>query len=152
MKTNSLKSMLNDGFSEKFAKYYLSILESEQTSSFFDPKFVNWAHERGFSAQSAMLYDINNENYKDYLSDYDYYKIWPLNSWTRIWVNDKLTLKYMLANSEYGSVMPKYYYYMTQDGLKSLIDNPYKENLVDVQQFIKLLSEVKVMACKPCNG
>lgn len=83
-----------------------------------------------------MMYGLTEENFTEYLSDYDYYRIWPLNSWTRIWVNDKMTLKYMLANTDLGDVMPKYYYYMSQDGLRALVDNPYREEFADSNKFI----------------
>ena len=75
-------------------------------------------------AESVAAYGLRENKIADYLSDYDYYRIWPLNSWNRIWINDKLTLKYMLADTEYSDFMPKYYYYMTPKGLKKLLDAP----------------------------
>lgn len=152
MKKNNLELLLKDGFSEKFAKFYLNILEEEKNNKAFDRDFVEWAHERGFRAEVASLYDINDSNYQDFLSDYDYYRIWPLNNWTRIWINDKMTLKYMLANTNYGDFMPQYYYYTSPNGLRALLDNPYNDQEADAKQFMKLLSEVKEFACKPCNG
>ena len=82
--TNKLEDMLNEGYSKKYATYYLNILESEQKNPVFDQSYVRWAHSRGFSAESACLYGLNEDNLSDYLSDYDYYKSWPLNDWTRI--------------------------------------------------------------------
>lgn len=113
----------------------------------FDQEYVAWAHSHGFFADSAYAYQLSEDNIADYLSDY--YKIWPLNSWTRIWVNDKLTLKYLLANNEYADFMPRYYY-MTPNGLRPLIDNPIQNTSID--SFIALLKEVGEFACKPCNG
>ena len=149
---NNLQSMLEDGFSEKFARFYLNILEEEKNNSAYDSQFVKWAHSKGFRAEVASLYDINDINYMNFLSDYDYYRIWPINNWTRIWINDKLTLKYMLDGTEYSGIMPKYYYYTSIDGLRTLVDNPYKNDIADTEQFIKVLSEVGEFACKPCNG
>lgn len=77
----------------------------------------------------ASLYDINDINYMNFLSEYDYY---------RIWINDKLTLKYMLDGTEYSGIMPKYYYYTSMDGLRTLVDNPYKNDIADTEQFIKV--------------
>lgn len=125
-------------------------MEKEKESKLYNQEYVAWAHSHGFLADSAYAYQLSEDNVADYLSDYDYYKIWPLNSWTRIWVNDKLTLKYLLSNNEYGDFMPKYYYYMTSNGLRPLIDNPIQDTSID--SFIALLKEVGEFACKPCNG
>lgn len=130
--------MLEDGFSEKFARFYLNILEEEKNNSAYDSQFVKWAHSKGFRAEVASLYDINDINYMNFLSDYDYYRIWPINNWIRIWINDKLALKYMLDGTEYSGIMPKYYYYTSMDGLRTLVDNPYKNYIADTEQFIKV--------------
>lgn len=87
----------------------------------------------------------------EYLSDYDYYKVWPINSWSRIWINDKLTLKYMLYGTEYNDFMPQYYFYSASDGLKMLMDVPPMEGNINTQ-FLELLKRVKEYACKPNNG
>lgn len=152
MKSVILDDLLKDGFSKKYADFYLNILKVENEQKVYDKSFMQWAHSKGFSAKNAMMYGLNEDNYTKFLSDYDYYRIWPLNSWTRIWVNDKMTLKYMLANTELGDIMPKYYYYTSPNGLRALVDNPYREEFADADQFIKLLTEVKEFACKPCNG
>jgi hypothetical protein len=150
MKSVKIEDLLNDGFSRKFAEYYLNAVSNENSNSSFNREYAEWAHSHGFLAECAYSYGLDDKNVNDYLSDYDYYKIWPLNGWTRIWVNDKLTLKMMLAGSEYGDIMPKYYYYSTPSGLKALVDNPYQGG--KVEEFLQLLADVKEFACKPCNG
>ena len=141
MKSIKIEDLLNDGFSRKFAGYYLNAVGNENNNSSFNREYAEWAHKHGFLAECAYSYGLNDNNVNDYLSDYDYYKIWPLNGWTRIWVNDKLTLKMMLAGSEYGDIMPKYYYYSTPSGLKALVDNPYQGG--KVEEFLQLLADVK---------
>ena len=150
MKSIYIEDLLKDGFSKKFADYYLNGVTNDNKGGCFDSAYVDWAHSHGFLAESACSYGLDNSNVNEYLSDYDYYKIWPLNGWTRIWVNDKLTLKMMLAGTEFGDIMPKYYYYSTPSGLRSLIDNPYQDG--KVEEFLHILSKVKEFACKPCNG
>ena len=150
MKPTTIDEMIKDGCTMKFAKFYYDLLEKEEKSGLFDKELVNWAHSKGFLAESACAYGLSDENYLDYLSDYDYYKAWPLNSWMRIWVNDKLTLKYMLAGTKYDEIMPKYYFYSTEDGLKSLIDNI--DGKQSVEGLIEVLKEVGSLACKPANG
>ena len=154
MKSTNLKNLLNDGFTRKFATYYLDLVEKEKSNSVYNQEYVRWAHERGFLAESAYAYGLNDDNYKKYLSDYDFYKIWPLNNWTRIWINDKLTLKYILGEEKYKDFMPKYYFYTAQEGLKFLSDYPYdrKSNDSIMDSVKKILQEVGELACKPCNG
>ena len=150
MKSTKVEDLIKDGFTAKFANRYINAITAEKQESCFDQNYADWAHAHGFYAESACSYKLDDGNVNSYLSDYDYYKIWPLNGWTRIWVNDKLTLKMVLAGSEYGDIMPKYYYYTTASGLKALMDNPYQGG--KVEEFLQLLAEVKEYACKPCNG
>lgn len=152
MKSTKIDELLKDGFTRKYATFYLNILKEENENKNYDKEFVKWAHERGYSAKSASIYGINDTNFEEYLSDYDYYRLWPINSWNRIWINDKLTLKYMLAGTEYDALMPEYYFYASSDGLRSLLDNPFKDEVADFEQFKKVLKEKKKFACKPCNG
>ena len=146
-----LPSMVEDGFTERWAKIYLQHIEEENNESCFSKDYCEWAHSHGFFAESASSYGLTENNVGDFLSDYDYYKVWPLNSWTRIWINDKLTLKYMLADSPYGDMMPKYYFYSTPTGLKRLLDAPQSKNS-EFDDFCDILKTVGAFACKPCNG
>ena len=150
--SENLNEMLNDGCSRKFASYYLNLAKEEYNNPAYSNDFVRWAHSRGFLAESAAAYGISEDNCSSYLSDYDYYKIWPVNSWTRIWINDKMTLKYLLANTAYSDFMPKYYYYSTPKGLKKLLDAPNQNIAPSINEFTSVLASVGEFACKPCNG
>lgn len=147
---NRLENMLRDGFTKKFASYYLDLLDKENSSDLYSKNLVEDSHSKGFLAECMSVYNFKDNDITDYLSDSDYYKVWSLNGWTRVWINDKLTLKYMLANSEFSNVMPEYYYYSTNEGLRALIDNPNKDQTFE--GFCELLKIKKVFACKPCNG
>jgi len=146
------EALVKEGFTKKFAKFYTDILESELHNDYFDLEYAKWAHRHGFRAEMAYAYGLNESNYMNYLSDYDYYKIWPLNSWSRIWINDKLTLKYVLDGTEYGHMMPKYYYYSSPQGLKKLMDAPNQLKAPTTEEFISLLKEKGEFACKLNNG
>lgn len=150
MKPITVEDMMKDGCSKKFAEFYYDMLEKEDASGLYNKELLKWSHERGFLAESVCAYNLTEENVKDYLSDYDYYKVWPLNSWMRIWVNDKLTLKYMLAGTKFDGVMPQYYFYSTECGLKSLIDNA--ETPQNIEGLLSVLKSVHDLACKPANG
>lgn len=149
-----LNALIKSGFTKKMALYYLSIQQKEISNPLFNAEFVNRCHKAGFLAESAIAYKLSANNINQYLSDYDYYRIWPLNSWSRIWVNDKLTLKLALKDD---SVMPEYYWYYADSGLKPLTDLPQefinpKTNQDSFLSFVNHLSSCGTYACKPCNG
>lgn len=150
LKSTNMEDLLRDGFTKKYAKFYLDILEEEKINPVFaDKEYVEWAHSHGFTAEFAYVLGINEDNYSNYLSQYDFYKVWPLNNWARIWVNDKLTLKYTLSKLDLEKYMPNYYYYTRGKELLPLMDN---NNSNSKEGFLKTLKEVGDLACKPCNG
>ncbi len=151
----NVEELVFEGFTRRFAERYINTIKQDNDNAAFNSDIREWAHTNGFFAECASVYDFANYSMNDYLNDYEYYRLFPLNAWQKIWVNDKLTLKYMLADTPYGAVMPKYYYYMSEDGLKDLLDNPYRQWNFEEEQyemFIHLLKDVGEMACKPCNG
>jgi len=150
-RSTNIEDLLKDGFTIKMANFYYELMQKEWEYGLWSSDYIEWSHSNGFLAESASAYNLNENNINDYLSDYDYYKIWPLNSWERIWINDKLTLKYMLEGTEMEKYMPYYYYYIDKEcGLISLCNNYKKENTVE--DFKDLLKEIGIFACKPCNG
>ncbi len=145
-----IEKLVKDGMTYRFAEFFTDGQESEEKSLSLNQEYVRWAHSKGFDAASAYAYGLNESNIGLYLSEAEYYKIWPINCWAKIWVDDKLTLKYMLSNTKFNDFMPCYYYYSTKNGLRFLMDNPYEDN--SIEGFVKLLCEKKEIACKPCNG
>lgn len=147
----TVEQMMKDGFTIKMANFYHDLMQKECESGLWSDEYIEWAHKNGFLAESAVAYNLTDENKDRYLSDYDYRKIWPLNSWERIWINDKLTLKYMLSDTKFDKYMPRYYYYInSQKGLIPLVDNEDKRN--SIESFLDCLKKNSYFACKPCNG
>ncbi len=147
----TLDGLLEDGFTKRQALSYMEALEADEKNSHIDSELRRWAHSHGFLAEVAGSLGLNDDNFQLYMSNYEWHKIWPLNDWTRIWINDKMTLKYMLHGTEYGDLMPEYYFYMTQHGLRELVDNPYKGRQ-DIDALIQLLEDKGSLASKPNNG
>ena len=108
------------------------------------------AHEKGFFVDDAYIYGLNEENYNQFISNYDYCRSYPFNSWSKIWVDDKITLKYFLGDS-LSHTMPDYYFYVTPNGLRALSDNPLgiKQDAEALLEVLRLKGEI---ACKPNNG
>ena len=145
----TLEGMLKDGCTERFARDYLAVLERERTSGMFDADYLAWAHAHGFCAESACAYGLTEHNLGDYLSDYDYWRLWPLNGWQRIWINDKLTLNALLQDSELGRYLPAYFYYTERGRLVPLAGSGYAEG---TDGLLATLRREGTFACKPCNG
>lgn len=149
-----LDDLLEKGFTERFARYFLQKCEEDLANS--DTLLKNFM-EKGFLNSSISIYQqaalIDKRDFilEKYVSDYNYDRLWPLNDWMRIWVNDKLTLKYILGGEKHlDDCMPEYYFYTQGKRIRKLLDN--KNNGQSIEDFLKLLEEKKIFACKPCNG
>lgn len=149
MVDNRLNALLKDGFTNKMARSYQDVLLKEDVNPMFDAEFRSWAHSNGFFAETASALQLTDANKADYLSDYDFYRVWPLNSWQRIWINDKLTLKAMLAGTEYDKYIPEYYFYSADQGVVPVFEARCKGNK---DGFLGVLREKGEFACKPANG
>lgn len=109
-----------------------------------------WAYKRGFLSSRIDLYGLNEKNYKKYLSDLDYSRNHPYNNHFDIWINDKLTLKYILSGLR-KDIMPEYYIYIENDGSYSyLMDFP--KDLSHGDDAIVNLLRLKPLALKPNRG
>lgn len=146
----TLESLLEDGFTRRRAREYLDILSWERDSGLFDPDYLEWAHGLGFCAESACAYGLTPQSAGSYLSDYDYWRLWPLNDWQRIWINDKLTLNALLEGSDLARYLPAYFYYSRPEGgLLPLSGSGYAEG---EEGLLACLGREGSFACKPCNG
>lgn len=99
------------------------------------------------------MYGLDDENYKRYLSDFDYYKIQPINGRFSKWIDDKLTMKYMLQ--PFDEYLPKYYYQLNNNGKRAvvtrLMDCP-EEFGEDVMAIMGLLEIIGCLAAKLISG
>lgn len=85
---------------------------------------------------------------KHYLSTRDYASLHPMNGSYSSWIDDKLTLKYILNGTKAGRYMPDYYYELMADGrIVGLMDLDVKyDNTVD--SIAQLLREKHLLAFK----
>ena len=131
-----------------FAKKFVDDFAAFETTD----EQKKWAMERGFYPGRIELYGLNDDNYKNYLPDWNYFMVHPLNHHFRKWVDDKLTLKYVLDSGDCIDTMPDYYLYIENDGTYTyLMDAP--KNIVKDENFIKNLLEQKgIIMMKPNSG
>lgn len=151
------KYLIRKGFDKKRAHLYVKELLADWKTSHRSFKEKLWAARRGFFASKIDLYHLTESNYKDYLSDYQRLWLHPINNHFAFWINDKITLKYVLQSpfviegKEYD-VMPEYYLYIENDGHYSyLMDSP-----VDIPHnsyyLLNLLKRKGELAVKLSNG
>lgn len=67
-----------------------------------------WAWERGFLSFRISQYGLTEENYKNFLSDYQYHWLNRINGVYQGWVNDKLTFRYIME--PFKKYVPDYYF------------------------------------------
>lgn len=142
--------LLSEGWTKKMAKVFVDTFALEYSIPCYQKDYIDWAHNNGFFAETAYCLNLTEKNIGNYVSDYTYHKIWPLNNWARIWINDKLTLKQIMAGTEFDSFMPRYYFYSTPNGLLPLMDSNIQDK--SFESFISILKQEERLACKPCNG
>lgn len=148
------------GMQAKWAKAYRKkLIKDWNTCALsFDKKM--WAVKRGFLPSRVQLYNLDEFNYMQYLSDMDYWRIHPINNHFAFWINDKITLKNIFAapiksitdKSVTYNLMPDYFLYIENDGHFSyLMDSPSHINK-DKDYLLNLLMDKKILALKPSNG
>lgn len=109
-----------------------------------------WAHRRGFFSSDINNYGLTEQNYKQYLSSYDYYKLHPLNGEFGKWIDDKLTIKYLLY--PYKDFLPKYYYHLKTGGIIIPLMDADNEHAANGETIIELLKSETNLAVKLIAG
>ncbi len=116
------------------------------------PKKI-WAWKRGFQSFRIYQYGLTEENYKDFLSDFDYYWLNRINNGYQIWVNDKTTFRYMME--PFKEYLPAYYFALFNRAGKLEIQKMWDcpEDIEEsVEGLCKLLKSKKKLALKPSAG
>ena len=140
------------GMDTKWTKMFVKKFLDDEKAFLMTEEQKKWAMERGFFPGRIELYGLNEDNYKNYVPDFYYFMLHPMNHHFRIWVNDKLTLKYVLNSNGCADVMPDYYLYVENDGTYTyLMDCP--ENIAKDKDFLwNLLQQKGILAMKPNSG
>ena len=86
-----LALLQENNMDKKWSKMFVKKLADDEKAFVVDEKTKEWALKRGFYPGRVELYGLTEDNYKNYLPDYQYFMIHPINHHFRIWVNDKLS-------------------------------------------------------------
>lgn len=67
-----------------------------------------WCYRRGFMPWRMFQYGLTEDNYQSFLSDRDYMYLHQINNSYKKWIEDKMTLRYVL--DPFKEYLPKYYF------------------------------------------
>ncbi len=147
-----LDLMRENGMDKKWAKMFVKKLSDDEKAFPVDDETKKWALSKGFYPGRVEYYALNEDNYKDYVPDYNYFMIHPINHHFRIWVNDKLTLKYILNSNGCEASMPEYYLYVENNGNYTYLMDAPDTVKRDGDFIFNLLVEKGTLAVKPNSG
>ncbi len=133
--------------------WYVTMREDFFSRNGISIKDKIWAYRHGFLSYRIPQYGITKSNYRNFISDYDYRYLRHINNKYRVWLEDKLTVKYIC--DKYSEFFPKYYYHFSvRNGEKRVIplmDLPdYCSS--DPESIFELVKNVGALACKPQRG
>ena len=152
--------LLKNGINKKFVPQIRKQLIRDWNISDNSVSDKIWALRSGFLPSRINLYNLTKENAHTFLSDFDIERIYRANNHFEFWINDKITLKYILRGDlaldnigkEMLNYMPEYYLYVENDGRYSyLMDVPHTITR-DSDFLLNLLKYKGELALKPSNG
>ena len=140
------------GMDYRWARMFVKKLrDDEEAFDTVDEASKKWALERGFYPGWIETYGLTEENYRNYMPDYQYFMMHPMNNHFLKWL-DKTTLKYVLNSNGCEASMPDYYLYVeNNDDYTYLMDCP--THIPKDKDFIlNLLRDKGTLAIKPNSG
>ena len=112
-------------------------------------KEKNWYIEHGYNPAKKYFCGVTPDNYKKYISDFEFYKSSSYkNASSVLWFDNKLNTYYLLK--PFSEFLPKHYYY-ANDGVMYPLDVETKCNASSVV-IVELIKQKKEIAAKKCFG
>ena len=151
--------ILNRIFCERgFSRYWATDWTQSVIYDFFHYKNATirdklWCYKRGFLSYRKAQYDLNESNWRDIISDYDYKWLSPINNSFYNWIDDKVTYRYVMEPVK--QYAPKYYFHLVKRNGKLCIipmrDCPshYPPNM---EGILGLLRDKGMLALKQSSG
>lgn len=69
-----------------------------------------WCYKRGFLSFRKAQYGLSETNWREYISDYAYLWLAPINNSYFKWIDDKVTYRYVMQPCK--QYLPEYYYHL----------------------------------------
>lgn len=146
-----LDEVRNLGMDYRWSKMFVKKLGDDEKAFPADAATAKWALERGFYPGRVALYGLTEENYRDYIPDFQYFMLHPMNNHFLKWL-DKTTLKYVLNSNGCECTMPQYYAYVENDGSFTYLMDAPADVPKDADFLMNLLKKQQVLAMKPNSG
>ena len=106
-----------------------------------------WAWRRGFISGRIPDYGLDESNYRDYLSDWAYFRLYPLNNKdSSAWIDDKLSTRLVLT--KYRQYLPGCYFSIRNGTVYPSVDQ-VGEGMADL---FRILQEKGALAFKKESG
>lgn len=162
-KAKTYKKFMFDKYVRKFCRpgirpymqdlWYEAVKDDYKNTKGYSLAQKRWAWKRGYLSFRIHQYGLTNNNYKNFLSDYNYMWLNRINNDYQVWINDKMTFRYAMENFK-ENVAEYYYLFRLANGemeVTTLMDCPegYKGSM---EEILRLLREKKILACKPSAG
>ena len=146
-----LEKVRQAGMEYRWSRMFVKKLSDDEKAFPVSPEQAAFALKHGFYPGRVTLYGLNEDNWQDFLPDYQYFMLHPLNNHFLKWL-DKTTLKYVLNSNGCEDTMPEYYVYVENDGsFTYLMDCP--EHIEKNKDFLlNLLRDRGILAMKPNSG
>ena len=111
-----------------------------------------WCIRHGFTPSGFKAFggEELKKNYADYLSQRDYLKLHPINGAFSVWIDDKLTMKYVLAN--FDEYLPAYYFHIEKDRIMRLVNCPADIESEGLEGIMELLRAEGILVAKRLWG
>lgn len=104
------------------------------------------AYRKGYS---YLTYQFKLKNPERFLiPEHKYYQLHPVNGYFTKWMDDKLSMKYLLK--PFDEYLPKYYFHSSKGIIHCLDEST--EAVGSPESVVSKLKEVKLLACKPTYG
>lgn len=135
--------LVSKGFTAKRAEIWLmntsvdrKIMQGEKKSE------LKWAHKHGFTLRTVKNLGINENNYKNFISEKEYYRLVPINLKYQKWIGNLATIYYIFK--PFKDYMAEFYYHiMPRDGEALIIPYANQKHSDDYYTQIRNLIEEK---------
>lgn len=139
------------GMEYRWSRMFVKKLADDEKAFPVSTEEAAFALKHGFYPGRVALYGLTEENWQDYLPDYHYFMLHPLNNHFLKWL-DKTTLKYVLNSNGCESTMPEYYLYVENDDSYTFLMDAPAHIAKDGDYILNLLRWKGVLAMKPNSG
>lgn len=153
VKNKLIRMFCRKGVRPYMQKLWFSAVKDDFTFKGTTLRQKIWAWKRGYLSYRIEQYGLTEENYKNFLSDYDYHWLNRINNVYQGWINDKTTYRYIMEPLK--EFVPKYYFSVCKKNGKAVLvrmsDCP-AEVETSYEGVFEILKQEEKLVFKPSAG